>query len=442
MSSAWSEYSTMFDSPTFDTTRTVPRVRLNGVQRVLFALLCLYMLLAFRGLFQEVFGSQYDLVHQSVLLTAYAFVALAIGSISRVINDLRQNFMLCVILAYAALSLLWSGNKYATAVALVALAGTTLVGMFMASRYGTRLVRIIFVAVAVYIAFTLPWYIAGVEIATFTADGSRSFRGFADHKNLLGNMNGLALIIGYVLMRSSRIDARRAIPVLMLLATTLVVSRSSNSVLAAAMTIIMYEASVFLFRLKASRVAYLFGMGLFVMIMGGIAFAISKDILALLGENETFSSRTVIWRLVMIHVDRKPLLGEGYGAFWSETSPYIITFAKMFYGSTLRQAHNGVIEIAAQVGFVGVALFFGFVLYTLYLGYTLARAEPEYRPLWFGIWFILFNSMGEAFLFSGNYLFFAFLVASSSIFGRARSSRLAQDAAKAATAGGPAEPWG
>jgi O-antigen ligase len=78
----------------------------------------------------------------------------------------------------------------------------------------------------------------------------------------------------------------------------------------------------------------------------------------------TFTGRSEIWTILSEHIARQPLLGTGYGAFWTgpdPQSPSYIFVMRMggFYPGT---AHNGYLEIANDLGWVGLICLFGYLI--------------------------------------------------------------------------------
>jgi exopolysaccharide production protein ExoQ len=83
---------------------------------------------------------------------------------------------------------------------------------------------------------------------------------------------------------------------------------------------------------------------------------IIAEVLALFGRNMTLTGRTAIWSILMGSIAKSPWLGYGFYAFWQGMegeSANVILAAHWFFG----YAHNGLIEIVLQLGFVGLALF-------------------------------------------------------------------------------------
>jgi exopolysaccharide production protein ExoQ len=88
-----------------------------------------------------------------------------------------------------------------------------------------------------------------------------------------------------------------------------------------------------------------------------VSFPYLPLMLESVGRNATLTGRTVIWDFVLRSVEKRPLLGYGYYAFWqglTGESASLIVAANWVFG----YAHNGVLEICLQLGLVGTAVFF------------------------------------------------------------------------------------
>ena len=102
-------------------------------------------------------------------------------------------------------------------------------------------------------------------------------------------------------------------------------------------------------------------MGPFAIVSSGAAMTIAVLVLlvttgpglALLGRDATLTARTTIWKGIATRAMQRPWLGHGYGAFWAspmgqEPLPRV--------GITITEAHNGIVDVFAEVGVVGVIL--------------------------------------------------------------------------------------
>ena len=106
------------------------------------------------------------------------------------------------------------------------------------------------------------------------------------------------------------------------------------------------------------RTALVFGIT-FVSVVPIVAFfgiAFLEDFLALLGRDLTLTGRTEVWSAILPSIFQRPFFGYGFYAFWlgmTGESANVIRAAHWFFG----YAHNGMIEIVLQLGFIGLFVF-------------------------------------------------------------------------------------
>jgi len=72
-----------------------------------------------------------------------------------------------------------------------------------------------------------------------------------------------------------------------------------------------------------------------------------------LGRDDTLTGRTDVWAAVLPAMEREPMLGYGFGSFWTDTR-------RRFY--EISDAHNGYLDISLDLGAVGLAFYFGWLL--------------------------------------------------------------------------------
>jgi exopolysaccharide production protein ExoQ len=93
-------------------------------------------------------------------------------------------------------------------------------------------------------------------------------------------------------------------------------------------------------------------------IFGGIAYVVYSQAALLLpavGKDPTLSQRTVIWAAVWTTIAKQPVLGYGYGAFWTGLQGPSLNIV-LISGWALMQAQNGFLDLWLQVGIAGVIL--------------------------------------------------------------------------------------
>jgi exopolysaccharide production protein ExoQ len=153
----------------------------------------------------------------------------------------------------------------------------------------------------------------------------------------------------------------------------LVMSRSQTSLIAS----IVGTMVIFLmlgganFRLRHARV--------FVIVFAGILLLFAMAMLRVIpgletilepipwitGKDLTFSNRAQIWAVVVEHIQRRPLLGSGYGAFWLPNLPtpdkdsFFVTarLNGLYPGSS----HNGYLQVLNDLGAVGLIFLLGYI---------------------------------------------------------------------------------
>ena len=102
-----------------------------------------------------------------------------------------------------------------------------------------------------------------------------------------------------------------------------------------------------------------------IMVGGVIALSVialffnsSGDLVQTLGRNSSLTGRTDIWKIVLELSQRRPLLGTGFESFWmGDRLQTVWQFEK-----GIQEAHNGYLEVYANLGWVGVVLLAGLIV--------------------------------------------------------------------------------
>jgi exopolysaccharide production protein ExoQ len=130
-----------------------------------------------------------------------------------------------------------------------------------------------------------------------------------------------------------------------------------------------------------------------------------------LGRDSTLTGRTDIWRQFLPMALQHPLLGHGFGGFWTEAT---IAYQEV------NSVHNGYLEVILHLGFVGLILVSLFLLSSLRRAQQLVKNDFYWVSLWICFLFMsILHNMGESSLDSFSRTLTAMLVflyvASSSI---------------------------
>lgn len=126
--------------------------------------------------------------------------------------------------------------------------------------------------------------------------------------------------------------------------------------------------------------------------------ALIPSVASVFGRNETLTGRLDIWRSVLDAAWANPLLGSGYGCFWSRERE--ISF---IHG--VNQAHNGYLDVFADTGAAGLVALFLVVMSFC----NKIRREHEDSSNWgiFGIcliFMLLLYNVVESSFFNGGLL--------------------------------------
>ena len=71
------------------------------------------------------------------------------------------------------------------------------------------------------------------------------------------------------------------------------------------------------------------------------------------GRDATLTGRTVVWQALLPIAMRHPVLGDGYGGFWTPEKNHLFQIS---------EAHSGYLEILLDLGFLGLLIYFLFLV--------------------------------------------------------------------------------
>ena len=93
-----------------------------------------------------------------------------------------------------------------------------------------------------------------------------------------------------------------------------------------------------------------------------------SELLEMLIGDPTLTGRDQIWRFAIGKFDANPIFGVGYGAIWQVGLLIQLALRSMGLFFVFNEAHNGYLEIAAQLGLVGIVCLLIFLVRTLLNG--------------------------------------------------------------------------
>jgi exopolysaccharide production protein ExoQ len=268
--------------------------------------------------------------------------------------------VLTALLVLPLVSTFWSINPSETINRAIAIAGSSLFGPYLAAYLPSRQTLTLLAVTATIAAAASIVLIAAVPSLGIDQlpPLAGSWTGAFGHKNMLGQMSSLGVIVCLLVVLS---EGWRRAPVpatgCVLNAAPLAGSQSLT-----AQAICVLSVAVILLVHRFVRTIVTFGpvivCALAVTILM-LASTFSLDdifaLLASLGKDPTLSSRLPLWQSLVPFMMERFWLGHGYEAFWSDTNYAVRVVVERVHFRPW-YAHNGLIELWLGLGITGAAL--------------------------------------------------------------------------------------
>lgn len=350
-------------------------------------------------------GSVYDRIFFLVLLFVALIVLFRRGfSWSKAVKD---NRWLIVLVAFMLVSVSWSSISFISFRRWTRESiGVMMAFLLLSERHPQKalqgvLRRVSYILVpfsALLIKF-YPKY--GIEFGRW--DGSRSWIGVATQKNGLARLCIIVLIfLVWTVMRRWQGHDRPVMKsqpwaegFLIVLSGLLLMGPNRTLTYSATSTVTFIAALITLFRLLwLKKRGFAFpevGLKIIVMtivIYGTMTPFIGKlsvvNISSIVKRDNTLTGRAdLIWKRLMPFAMSKPILGHGYGGFWTTEMREL----------TSSHAHNGYLDVILNTGFLGLVLVSLFLLSCCRKAYRAFTVEPEWGILFvcYLIMLVIFN---------------------------------------------------
>jgi exopolysaccharide production protein ExoQ len=201
------------------------------------------------------------------------------------------------------------------------------------------------------------------------------FAGIHGHKNLAGEFFFLALPVFFIGIFDRSISRSRVAAILAFLSAggMLVISGAKTAIGAIVFAILLVAAS----RMALSRswgIVYLVIFGL----VASAVFLVLSDVglseaISYFFEDASLTGRDIIWRYAFQVLGGRMWTGVGYGALWQFGEQEEAAQANAGIWGVMNEAHNGYIEILAQVGIPGIVFLIFFLLVNFVRTYRFAN---------------------------------------------------------------------
>ncbi|MEH1872398.1 O-antigen ligase family protein [Nostoc sp.] len=345
----------------------------------------------------------FRLLYTFTYIVSLSLIALRWKKVTYVFS--RDKFI-WILIGVCALSSFWSLDAGITLRRAIGLAGTSIFGLYLASRYTINqqlklcayMLGISAVMCFVFVILIPKYGLSG------GIDGN-TWRGIFQTKNVLGKRFVLSGAVFFFLAMTTQKN-RLVLWVGYITSGLLVIlSKSTTSV---GNFIIITGAFLIYYRILNLKYKIMIPVVTFVLTFA-IAFytwflSNADTILGSVGKDTTLTGRAELWPAVLQMIAKKPWLGYGYGAFWTENGESSIIVQTVEWNAP--NAHNGFLDLWLALGLLGVLIFLiGFVI-NLLRGLYLIRWNQTSENLWLLVYltYIILSNLTETTLLEQNSL--------------------------------------
>lgn len=335
--------------------------------------------------------------------------------LQRTLVFLKSNLWLLFLIGLAVASVSWSSIPDVASRKVVALLGTTFFGVYLGSRYSfEEQLKIYGWTFGISVFFSFIFAIALPEYGIMNTDAIvGAWRGIYPHKNGLGESMFASFLTFYFL---SLIYKKRQLlfQICCLLSIVLIYFGESGTAFISVVFIFCTAQGLKRTSLQSKQGVFLILLFLILTLL--ILFLILINFTTFLEVNDkdiTLSGRTVLWSSLWHFIQQRPILGYGYGSFFSSLSRETNLLWQAHDWSPVH-SHNGYIQLWISLGIVGLSVFaFGYVnclLNSLFRYLT----SKNLKMLWIFLFlmYTVFLNFTEVSFFSSNSIIWIISLAS------------------------------
>jgi exopolysaccharide production protein ExoQ len=271
-----------------------------------------------------------------------------------ILQAVFKNPIITGILLYILISCAWSGVPFFTLRRAIVFTATTAVGLFIGARFDIRQqLRLVAAALLICAALSVVFIVALPRYGTDFGPNLGAWRGVFIQKNIFARYIVIAAVT-FICFRPETFREKVAKYGGLVLAIGLLIgSLSKGSYVVMLVSFIM----MILYRLLYFNWKRLIPAATVALTMVAIAavFVVSNadTFFKLLGKDATLNGRIPMWAAILAASAPQRWFGFGFYGFWS-TQSYAVW--SQLGGFTPLKAHNGFIDVLADLGLVGLNL--------------------------------------------------------------------------------------
>lgn len=289
--------------------------------------------------------------------------------------------------ALALASIVWSLAPGATLRGGLQLLMTTMIAVFIGSRFTLR---------QILTALTILIFISALASLVLMVMGapdlfanSGGFQGVYAHKNTFGLRMNILIAAALILFFTGPRKLSLAVVILVAVYGLILTKSATSQILALLTPGALFGLAVL--KLDANRAALGLVAGAALCAMGAMAlFAVNGDpvsfVLDSFDKDATLTGRTWLWEQAREQIDKHPLIGGGYQSFWGAEQSSDVLQIRHNTLDTVKGFHNVGLEVWNDLGVPGLAALIGVVLayaWRAFRFYRLAPAADGLFPFFF-----------------------------------------------------------
>lgn len=152
---------------------------------------------------------------------------------------------------------------------------------------------------------------------------------------------------------------------------------SATSIAALVIGLFLFFSLSWLSR-RSMRVPRILKAGVVVIVFYGTLSPLSGSLIfnpaTMLNRSADLTGRTEIWASLTPSIMSNPVLGHGFGGFWSDA---------VRIAADASHAHNGYLEVILQIGFLGLFVWTGYIIYLTTKACNEMKGNVDWGILWY-----------------------------------------------------------
>jgi exopolysaccharide production protein ExoQ len=292
--------------------------------------------------------------HYYVYLDTLYFLSFVVAGYRQILLVLRQNALILATLLLAAGSAMWSASPIVTVEMSFKVGICALFACYLSTRLSTeQLMDLLMFMGLASAGLSILFVLALPSYGLFAGYAGGAWQGICNHKNTLGI--SMAYLLTPVFFKNGRRRGQRLLYAILLL--FIIFKCQSRGAWIDTLGVLLFVGWLYLIRALRDREALLLVVltTVIAVVIVTVGIVYFSSIVEVLGKDPSMGGRTDIYQEVWRSILKRPLLGYGFGAFWTADG-IEANRIRMAVGWPIGYAESGLLEVALQIGLIGLGI--------------------------------------------------------------------------------------